>query len=114
MQNAWMAKEPADLAMAKRLIEAREMSFASAADAARAMNITYSTYKNHEDGYRGFKKSAERYAKFFKVDVIWLLYGTGSARGKSLEQRLRALEPEDRQAIERMIDAFETKQPRVR
>ncbi|WP_339718224.1 S24 family peptidase [uncultured Maritimibacter sp.] len=50
--------------------------YETAADAARAMNIAAPTYSSHENGSRGFPANvAERYAKFFKVDPAWILYG---------------------------------------
>jgi len=64
-----------------RLLAAREQSYASAADAAEAMNIPAPTYAAHENGSRGLGRSAVRYAKFFRVSVDWLLTGRGSMRG---------------------------------
>jgi len=40
------------------------------------------TYTQHENGIRGFTRSAERYARLFKVDLDWLLTGRGDMRGK--------------------------------
>jgi SOS-response transcriptional repressor LexA len=64
---------------ADRLRAAREArNYASAADAARALDIPYGTYSGHENGSRGFKDDeADRYAKFFKVSVGWLIAGEG-------------------------------------
>lgn len=110
MQNAWMPKDPADQAMARRLIEARELAgYEDAAAAARALEVPYSTYKNYEDGQRGFRKHAEKIARKFQVDVIWLLYGKGTPRGRALENRIRSLSEADQQTIMRMIEAFEAK-----
>jgi hypothetical protein len=105
-----MAKKLVDQAMARRLVEARELAgYADAADAARALNIPYSTYKNYEDGHRGFKEHAEKFAKKFHVDVIWLLYGKGMPRGRGIENRIRSLSEADQATIMRMIEAFESK-----
>lgn len=64
---------------ADRLRAARvARGFASAADAARALNIPYGTYSGHENNSRGFKDDeAERYADFFKVSIGWLIAGEG-------------------------------------
>ena len=54
-------------------------------DAARAMNIPEPTYLGHENGSRGFKAKADRYARFFRVDLEWLLTGRGSPKGPTTE-----------------------------
>ena len=69
---------------ATRLAMAREAAgFPEAADAARAMGIKYSTYAGHENGSRGFALNAERYARFFRVDLNWLLTGRGEMKDKA-------------------------------
>ena len=52
--------------------------FETAPAAADAMGIPQQTYMAHENGSRGFTKSAERYAKMFKVTPQWLLFGAGA------------------------------------
>lgn len=74
--------------MSDRLAKARaDARFASAAEAATALGIPYATYAAHENGSRGFTaKSAERYARKFKVSLEWLLTGRGKPsdnRGES-------------------------------
>jgi SOS-response transcriptional repressor LexA len=52
--------------------------------AAVAHGWKYDTYKNHESGARGLKRSqAEVYAKAFRVSVSWLL--TGEVAGAALD-----------------------------
>lgn len=55
----------------------------------------------HENGSRGFKlKSAERYARFFRVDLNWLLTGKGSMSGSPINQIYLDLSPDQqRQAL---------------
>lgn len=62
---------------ADRLREAREKSgYSSAKAAAEAMGIPVATYIQHENGGRGYPATrAERYARFFRVQPEWLLYG---------------------------------------
>lgn len=62
----------------KRLAAARALYFSSAKSAAEAMGIPVATYIQHENGTRGFRApTAERYAKRFKTQPEWLLYGRG-------------------------------------
>ena len=66
-----MPKEPKD-----RLKEARKARFPSAADAARAMQIPYSTYAAHENGQNDLSvESADFYGRTFKVSAGWILTG---------------------------------------
>ena len=61
-----------------RLKVARKAAgFDGAADAARALDMKYPTYAGHENGSRGLKKNLERYARFFRVSMEWLLTGRG-------------------------------------
>lgn len=90
MHNAFMDTEEKERkARAGRLVSAR-MSCANplirgnATEAAKLMGIKPPTYLGHENGSRGFSaKKAEKYAKFYQVDVVWLLYGTGQARTRA-------------------------------
>jgi phage repressor protein C with HTH and peptisase S24 domain len=67
-----------------RLTEARKRAgYASAAEAARALGVSLTTYAGHENGSRGFASKARRYAQFFRVDLNWLLTGRGDMRGRS-------------------------------
>jgi phage repressor protein C with HTH and peptisase S24 domain len=73
MQNAFMTE------MHERLMWARkEAGYETAREAAAALGVTESTYMGHENGFRGFKSSAEIYARKFKVNLEWLLTGRGS------------------------------------
>jgi DNA-binding XRE family transcriptional regulator len=94
-----------------RLRRARARAgFASAADAARRLNLHYPTYAAHENGSRGFsKQSARRYATAFKINVQWLLYGLGDPTGKSIEQTILALPDEYRRQVVEYIDYIKAK-----
>lgn len=66
-----------------RLREARRAAgYETAAAAADAMGAGRAAYTHHENGTRRFLQEAERYAKFFRVDLDWLLTGRGEMRGK--------------------------------
>lgn len=63
-----------------RLKAARERAgYDSARAAATAMGVSPDTYSQHENGTRGFRSKAERYARFFRVAPEWLLFGRGEA-----------------------------------
>lgn len=65
---------------AQRLVQAREArGFETATAAIKYFSFTEGTYKNHEAGLRGFGKTADRYAKAFRVSAGWLLTGEGEA-----------------------------------
>jgi phage repressor protein C with HTH and peptisase S24 domain len=65
----------------QRLIAARlAAGYSSAASAARAMGIGVATYNHHENGTRGFVHDGERYARFFRVSLEWLLTGRGEMK----------------------------------
>jgi phage repressor protein C with HTH and peptisase S24 domain len=62
----------------ERLRAVREKAgYATAADAARAMGVNATAYFNHENGWRGLTRAAERYARFYRVSLEWLLTGRG-------------------------------------
>lgn len=66
----------------ERLKIAREQAgFRFAADAAQAMGVPYSTYSAHENGEKGLSRAGQRYAKFFRVSLEWLLTGDGEMAG---------------------------------
>lgn len=63
---------------AERLVAARKAAgYATAADAARALNMSLPSYTHHENGTRGLSRSGQRYARFFRVSLDWLLDGRG-------------------------------------
>jgi len=67
--------------MADRLKAARESAkYPTPTDAARAMGIEPPTYLGHENGSRGYRAAAPRYADFFKVNLEWLLTGRGTMK----------------------------------
>jgi len=85
MQNAFMTE------MHERLIWARkEAGYETAREAADALGIKEPTYMGHENGFRGFKSSAETYARKFKVNLEWLLTGRGNPR-KGVPGTVRAV-----------------------
>ncbi len=64
-----------------RLRQARKLKeYATAADAAAVLGISPNTYRLHENGNRGFKLEAERYATFYRVNFEWLWTGRGEMR----------------------------------
>lgn len=68
---------------ADRLKQARIAArYKTAADAAAAMGVKYSTYSAHENGEKGLSRAADRYARFFRVSKVWLLDGTGTMKGE--------------------------------
>lgn len=59
-----------------------DAGYDSAAAAARAMGMKYSTYAAHVNGTTAFPRdAAKRYASFFRVSMDWLVMGRGSPRG---------------------------------
>lgn len=61
----------------------RQAGFETAADAARALGISYPTYAGHENGSSGFKNEAgDQYARKFKVRFEWLMIGRGPMRSE--------------------------------
>lgn len=65
-----------------RLETARiKRGFTSARAAAQYFGWVYETYIQHENGTRGIGRSADRYAKAFRVSEAWLLTGEGDATG---------------------------------
>lgn len=95
----------------ERLQRARVLAgYEDAAAGARALGVPYATYAGHENGSRGFKGQAERYAAFFQVDLTWLLTGRGQARPESLQGRILALSPEGQRTVRDMIELLEDRE----
>lgn len=65
--------------LSERLTAARKAArFETAAEASRYLRVNYQTYAGHENGNSGFKpKTADLYARKFKVSLDWLLTGRG-------------------------------------
>jgi SOS-response transcriptional repressor LexA len=61
----------------ERLKKARiDAGYRTAADAARALTVSYSTYASHENGTRDYgADEASTYSRKYKVSVEWLLTG---------------------------------------
>lgn len=75
-----------------RLAKARSAAgYASASEAARAMGVPVPSYSHHENGNRGFAKLADRYARFFRVSVEWLLTGRGEMRARVTQLMLAVM-----------------------
>jgi hypothetical protein len=93
-----------------RLRQARELAgYATASEAANALGQRQPTYLGHENGSRGFKGEGERYARFFKVNLEWLLTGRGDPRARSLDSRVQALTPELQQEVLNFLDYIENR-----
>ncbi|MEL7447323.1 MAG: XRE family transcriptional regulator [Pseudomonadota bacterium] len=74
--------------MAERLEKARRAAgYEQATDAVEAFGWVYSTYVGHENGLRGFKRSAERYARAFQVSLEWLMTGRGEMKSGAVDQQ---------------------------
>jgi hypothetical protein len=87
----------------------------SAADAARRLRVAYPTYASHENGSRGFgPEEAFHYARTFKVDREWLVWGVGNPRGPSITDKLAQLDPDRRRLAESHIDWLAAEQAKER
>ncbi|MGN6539144.1 MAG: LexA family protein [Mesorhizobium sp.] len=73
-----------------RLKQARiDAGYQNAREAADALGVNYTTYGQHENGTRNIPaRSAERYARKFKVSLEWLLTGRGNHGAKNLTMSL--------------------------
>ena len=72
--------------IAARLREARARVFATAADAARALDMKPVTVRAHESGQNGVgSRDLERYARRYGVNLGWLLVGEGALSPKASE-----------------------------
>lgn len=67
----------------ERLAGARADKYPSASAAAAALGIPTGTYVQYENGTRGFAKHAERFARFYRVNLEWLVSGRGDKRSKA-------------------------------
>jgi len=68
--------------------------YSSAADAAKAMNIPYSSYVSKENGQTGVRADdAARFAKKFKGSLDWLLTGEGTPISSAEADRAEAVQP---------------------
>lgn len=87
MQDAFMGTLLSD-----RLVQARKHAkFASATDAAKALDIPEPTYLAHENGSRGFRMdSAKIYARRFGVSLEWLVDGRGPMERRPAQADLRS------------------------
>jgi transcriptional regulator with XRE-family HTH domain len=98
----------------ERLRRARERAnLTGPAEAARKFGWNKETYKSHENGARGIRRSvAERYAKAFRVSAAWILTGedesasTLSRDEQALVNKYRKLPPEGQRAIFAVADSY--------
>ena len=91
---------------ADRLRHARmSAGYQTATDAAAAMGVGISTYVSHENGGRGLGRAAERYARFYRVSLDWLVAGKGEPR--SLDSRVQALPPALQEEVEKFLQFLE-------
>lgn len=94
----------------ERLQYARALGgYDDATEAADAMGVPRPTYLAHENGSRGFKARAERYARFFRVSFEWLATGRGEPRPDSLDARVLAMSPEDQLRVREFVDFVESR-----
>jgi transcriptional regulator with XRE-family HTH domain len=99
------AEELADRAARLKYARERLSDYTSAAGAARAMGVQEPTYSAHENGSRGFRVDmAYKYARFYKIDLQWLLFGFGNPRGPSIGDKVACLSKERRRVIEEQIE----------
>lgn len=107
MHSAQMSEQ------SERLRQARRMAgYESAPAAAEAMGVAEGTYYGHENGHRDFRRpTAERYARFFKVRVEWLMFNRGGPKSDSptLEDRILALDPEDQRVLKEQLEFMEAR-----
>jgi len=103
-------------AFGRRLVEARtkRKPGMSAPEAADAMHLPYPTYKSHENGSRGAPKGAvDRYARFYRVDRRWLMFGEGTMDGKP-DRVLEGLDDDDKAEVMRFIDFVRSRKVKIR
>lgn len=82
-ENVEMSKSaPPPRSKCERLKKARiDAGYRSAAQAAKALEVSISTYTTHENGSRDFREDvAQTYAEKFGVDLAWLLLGEHSGQ----------------------------------
>jgi DNA-binding XRE family transcriptional regulator len=98
----------ADQKLADRLKQARKLAgYESASDAARDLGVPVGSYGCHENGDRGFKRDrALKYARAFKVDPQWLLYGIGNPRGPDILDKIKALNEDNQRFVLKQIDTL--------
>lgn len=86
-----------------------------AKDAADAMGVVKSTYWGHENGSRGFPKvPAAQYARFYKVDLHWLITGQGDPKIGSLGKRVDQLGESLQEEVENYVDFLVSRRPLAR
>jgi hypothetical protein len=91
----------------------RRKKFADATAAATFHGWNQNTYRSHENGTRGIKRSAaRRYAAAFGVNEVWLFTGAGVADApttsdeQALIAKYREASDEQKRAVHAMLDAL--------
>lgn len=73
----------------ERLKQARiAAGYKTTTAAANALGINPPTYVHHENGTSGLSRAGERYARFFRVNLEWLLTGRGQMKDKPSSVRI--------------------------
>lgn len=97
----------------ERLRQIREARYKTAVEAAEAIGARPATYIQHENGIRGTgsipRAAAERYSKFFRVSLDWLLSGKGDEPDFTSDPTTSDIE----QMIREVIEAEVTMQTRL-
>lgn len=90
--------------MHERLRTARAAAgYPTMKEAVDALGVPYPTYAGHENGTNGFRsKTAQLYARKFKVRFEWLMNGTGPMTDDdpTLEEFLRLIPRAEKAALE--------------
>lgn len=74
---------------AERLRLARQTrGYSTASEAARALGLAASSYNHYENGNLEYNRHAARFARFFGVEVEWLLTGRGLMNTRDINQAL--------------------------
>lgn len=74
--------------------------FTTAAEVAKALKglVSSDTYTQHENGWRGYKAHADKYAKLFGVTPQWLLWGDqANAKFSQIERIYMSLKGVDQE-----------------
>lgn len=72
-----------------RLKQARiAAGYKTATAAAEAIGVNTPTYVHHENGTSGLSRAGERYARFFRINLEWLLTGRGDMKERQPSLRI--------------------------
>jgi transcriptional regulator with XRE-family HTH domain len=96
----------------ERLAWARAQKYKTGTRAAKAMGLPPATYLAHENGSRGGRRNAERYARFFGVDLLWLLTGKDTPSGNSIQLLYNELSRREKQEAIDFLKYLKTRTPK--